>query len=114
MLRVQRPAECSPIFLFDILDSVTVRRTRHFVKTYYSNDRIKAPDGTMYTIRFPEPHVEARNYDLEDVLPGFFDEFARILQPEDGDPLLTMARYAPSSYRKSGKVEARWLSRVKR
>jgi superfamily II DNA or RNA helicase len=104
--------ELSPTALFDILDSVTVRRTRHFVKTYYSNDRIKAPDGTTYTIQFPEPHVVARNYDMEDVLPGFFQEFARILQPEDGDPLLTMARYAPSSYRKSGKVEARELALV--
>ncbi|MBI1798558.1 MAG: DEAD/DEAH box helicase family protein [Candidatus Eisenbacteria bacterium] len=104
--------ELSPTALFDILDSVTVRRTRHFVKSYYANDRIKAPDGTTYTIQFPEPHVEARTYDLEKVLPGFFEEFARILQPEDGEPLLTMARYAPSSYGKGGKAEARELALV--
>ena len=108
----QDAGDLKPDMLFDVLDCVTVRRTRHFVKRFYSNDKIKAPDGTSYTIQFPEPHVEARTYDLESVLPGFFDEFARILQPEDGEPLLTMARYLPSAYRRGGKPEARELALV--
>lgn len=106
------PGDLRPDSLFDILDSVTVRRTRHFVQKFYTNDKIKAPDGSTYTIQFPEPHVVARTYDLEKALPGFFAEFARILQPESGEPLLTMARYVPSGYRKGGRPEARELALV--
>lgn len=104
--------DLSPQALFDILDSVTVRRTRHFVNSYYPNDRIKAPDGTTYTIQFPEPHIQACSYDLDDVLPGFFEEFARILQPDDGEPLLTMARYLPSAYERGGRPKAHELTLV--
>lgn len=106
------PGDLRPDALFDILDCVTVRRTRHFVTRFYPNDRITAPDGTKYTIQFPEPHVVARTYDLERILPGFFEEFARILQPEDGEPLLSMARYLPSAYRKGGRPEAREIALV--
>jgi hypothetical protein len=35
---------------------------------------------------------------LDAVLPGFFDEIEAALAPEDGDPLLTLARYYPSRY----------------
>ena len=52
--------DLSPTALFDILDSVTVRRTRHFVKTYYSNDRIKAPDG----VHDPVPRASRRGSEL--------------------------------------------------
>src|SRR5690606_11901717 len=58
-------------------------------------------------IQFPTPHVRSRTYDLEDVLPGFFDEFAAVLAPEEGEPGLTMARYFPSRYRKDGGADAR-------
>lgn len=106
------PGDLRPDELFDILDAVTVRRTRHFVTRFYPNEKIQAPDRTMYTIQFPEPHVVARTYDLEAILPGFFEEFARILQPETGEPLLTMARYLPSAYRRGGATEARELALV--
>lgn len=92
------PYDLRPDILFDILDCVTVRRTRHFVRRYYPNDTIPGPDGTRVPIRFPEPHVERVVYDLDEVLPGFFDRFAEALAPEEGDPELTLARYWPSRY----------------
>jgi len=49
-------------------------------------------------IRFPRPHVMRIGYSLDDTLPGFFEEFADALMPEDGDPVLSMARYLPSSF----------------
>lgn len=106
------PFTLKPDVLFDVLDATTVRRTRHFVQRFYPHDRIELKDGTKVTIQFPRPHVKARTYDLDRVLPGFFQEFAAILQPEDGEPLLTMARYWPSRYRKGGKPEARELALV--
>lgn len=99
------PYELRPDILFDILDATTVRRTRHFVQKYYSRDRIPGPDGTEVTIQFPEPHIHKVEYQLDEVLPGFFDEFANALAPEQGEPELSLARYFPSQFLKSGQAE---------
>src|SRR6185312_16044132 len=106
------PFTLKPDVLFDVLDATTVRRTRHFVQRFYPSDRIQLRDGTKVTIQFPKPHVRSCTYELEQVLPGFFAEFQSILQPEDGEPLLTMARYWPSRYRKGGEVNAREVALV--
>ena len=94
----ENPDDLRPDMLFDVLDAVTVRRTRHFVRRYYPNDRIRIHGGAEVPVQFPEPHVEALTYDLEDALPGFFEELKKALAPEDDEqsPLLTMARYCPS------------------
>ena len=94
----QDPDDLSPDLLFDILDATTVRRTRNFVRQYYPNDCVQGPDGVEIPIRFPEPHLEPVTYSLDAVLPGFFDEFADAVMPEDAEPLLTLARYSPSRY----------------
>ncbi len=101
------PLTLKPDVLFDVLDATTVRRTRHFVKRYYANDTIRLPDGSEVTIQFPKPHVRSVSYDLEQVLPGFFEEVTEILAPEDGHARLTMARYWPSKYRRGGQPDAR-------
>lgn len=101
------PFTLRPEVLFDILDATTVRRTRHFVQRFYPNDRFRLPDGTEVTIRFPDPTVRSSTYDLDEVLPGFFDEFAEILQPESGEPRLSMARYWPTRYRREGGPDSR-------
>ena len=101
----EAPYDLRPDMLFDVLDEVTVRRTRHFVKRYYPHDRVVGPGGLEMPVQFPEPHVEAVTYDLDEVLPGFFDEFEEALAPEDGDPLLTMALYCPSAYRRDAAVD---------
>ena len=94
----QAPDDLKPDALFDILDATSVRRTRHFVRRYYPHDRVKAPGGQEIPIRFPDPHVEAETYSLDEVLPGFFDEIEEALAPEEGLPKLTLARYCPSNY----------------
>jgi translation initiation factor 2 beta subunit (eIF-2beta)/eIF-5 len=90
--------ELRPDALFDILDATTVRRTRHFVRRYYPNDRIYGLRGEEIPVRFPDPKVKAVTYSLDDVLPGFFDEFKDALAPEEGPPKLTLARYSPKKY----------------
>lgn len=94
----QDPDDLKPDALFDILDATAVRRTRHFVRRYYPNDRVQGPGGREIPIHFPDPHVEAVTYSLDAVLPGFFDEVKAALAPDDGHPLLTLARYYPSRY----------------
>lgn len=92
------PNLLKPDALFDILDATTVRRTRNFIKKAYPHERIALVDGSTIEIKFPKPKVISKTYDFEERLPGFFHEFAEALQPAEGDPKLTMARYAPSNF----------------
>ena len=101
------PDDLTPEYLFDVLDTVAVRRTRSFVKRYYPNDTITI-GGRRQAITFPSPQVQKVSYDLDAVLPGFFDRFEYALDPGDDpetDPkldepgFLTLARYVPSRYR---------------
>jgi PLD-like domain/Helicase conserved C-terminal domain/SNF2-related domain len=107
------PDDLSPEYLFDVLDAVAVRRTRPFVKRFYPTDTVRIGDREV-PITFPTPRVRKITYDLDAVLPGFFDRFAAALDADDAtapDPdrrpgVLTLARYAPSRYGPGG-VQAR-------
>ena len=95
------PDDLTPEHLFDVLDAVAVRRTRSFVKAYYPNDTVPI-DGRDQIIAFSTPRVRRVNYDLDAMLPGFFDRIARALDPDaspDDPQSLTLARYVPSMYR---------------
>jgi len=96
------PNDLSPQHLFDVLDAVAVRRTRSFVKKHYINDTVRI-DGVETPIVFPTPRVHKVTYDMDSVLPGFFERLAAALDPDadpDADPgVLTLARYVPSNYR---------------
>lgn len=106
------PYELRPDTLFDILDATTVRRTRHFVRTYYPDERIPDPGGEMVRIRFPEPHLNKAEYNLDAVLPGFFDRFAAALVPMEGARGLSLARYWPSQYRLATPPDERGVALV--
>ena len=100
------PDDLTPEHLFDVLDAVAVRRTRSFVKHYYANDTVRI-NGVDTTIVFPTPRVHRVSYDLDAVLPGFFDEIATALDAAPDQPgSLTLARYAPSQYRLTSGVDA--------
>ena len=102
------PDDLTPEHLFDILDAVAVRRTRSFVKRFYPNDTVRI-GGEETHIVFPTPRVRKVSYDLDAVLPGFFDRFAVALNP-DAKPgnsgALTLARYVPSRYRHDRDMDA--------
>lgn len=105
------PEDLSPDKLFDVLDGVAVRRTRHFVKKYYPHDMVTI-SGVEVPITFPRPEPITVTYDLDAVLPGFFVRFAHALDCVDldecehglapGAPTLHLARYTPSLYRTAG------------
>jgi hypothetical protein len=112
MVSAKDPDDMTPKDLFDVLDEVAVRRTRHFIKNYYAGDTINV-DGVKQTIEFPQPVVQRSDYDLDNVLPGFFTELEsaldatlrnsdtfRIPDSKIGEAL-SLARYIPSSYLKS-------------
>ena len=80
---------------------------RPFVKRFYSNDTVTV-GGQQVPVAFPTPRVKKVTYDLDAVLPGFFDRLAKALTPEatpKRTDALTLARYAPSQYRKHEPAE---------
>lgn len=74
--------------LFPLIDALTVRRDRAFIKERYSNERFT--DGTP--VKFPAPELHERRYDLDSAHPGLAQAIY------DGIDGLTMARYRLSAY----------------
>ena len=75
----ENPDDLRPDMLFDVLDAVTVRRTRHFVRRYYPNDRIRGPGGVEMTGTVPR--AARRGPELR---PG--RRAARVLRRVEGGP----------------------------
>lgn len=110
------PDDLSPEHLFDVLDKVAVRRTRRFVRNNYQGDQVTI-GGVRREISFPTPRVRRVDYNLDQVLPGMFDRLAtalgagNALDETTAVPLnapgtvLTLARYVPSRFRRSGGEE---------
>ena len=88
------PSSLSPDLLYPVIDATTVKRTRQFVKKHYAGDEIAGPDGRPQPIVFPRPEAISVRYNLDDLLPGFFDRLERALDP-DGDDAIAFARYTP-------------------
>ena len=90
------PSSLSPDVLYPIIDATTVKRTRQFVKKHYAGDTITGPDGRPQPIVFPQPRAISVRYELEDRLPGFFDQLEEALD-SDGENGLSFTRYMPDS-----------------
>ena len=91
------PSSLSPDILYPIIDATTVKRTRQFVKKHYVGDTITGPDGGSQPIVFPQPNAISVRYNLDDLLPGFFDHLEMALDPDD-DNAIAFARYMPEIY----------------
>jgi hypothetical protein len=115
----REPDTLSPEHLFDLMDKVAVRRTRRFIKTHYRNDTIINNRGECVQIEFPASEVERLDYQLDDGADELVDAVVAALQVRTEEDLvlrsdrgsvegrLTMARYAPSFYLKTGDDEQR-------
>ena len=91
------PSSLSPDMLYPIIDATTVKRTRQFVKKHYAGDVIAGPDERPQPIVFPQPKAISVRYNLDDLLPGFFDRLERALDP-DSDDAIAFARYLPDAW----------------
>ncbi|OKI21371.1 helicase [Nocardiopsis sp. TSRI0078] len=110
------PDDLSPEHLFDVLDEVAVRRTRRFVKNHYVGDEVFI-NGKKREISFPTCRVQRIDYNLDELLPGIFEELATALGADTVDgtatgvilerlgAVLTMARYVPSRFKRRGAAE---------
>ena len=86
--------------LYKLIDTVTVKRTRQFVKKHYKNEQIKLLDGRTVPLTFPVPVVSSIQYSLDATLPGFIGKLEAALMPVNGKPRLSLARYQPEKYLK--------------
>ncbi|WP_376098142.1 helicase-related protein [Roseomonas sp. CCTCC AB2023176] len=93
----QDPYDLSPDFLYPVIDAVTVKRTRAFVRKHYSNEEIVI-GGVKRPIQFPKAVPISVRYDLDRAAPGLFDAVADALDPEHGRHVLSFARYTPDAY----------------
>jgi len=82
------PDDVNPAHMFAVLDAISVRRTRRFIKQHFSNEEI---DGKR--IVFPKVEAHAEKYDLDAIAPGLFDDVADAIENR-----LTMARYRVLAY----------------
>ena len=95
------PSNLNPDVLYPIIDATTVKRTRQFIKKHYAGDTIIGPDGTPQLIVFPQPKAITVRYNLDDLLPDFFDRLESALDPDGGDAI-TFTRYMPDEFLVSG------------
>ena len=91
------PSSLSPDVLYPVIDATTVKRTREFVRKHYANDTIRGPDGIARPVVFPQARAISVRYDLDELLPGFFDRLEAALDPDGGEALV-FARYTPEAY----------------
>jgi len=99
------PSSLSPDVLYPIIDATTVKRTRQFIKKHYERDTIPGSDGKPQQIVFPKPIAISVRYNLDDLLPGFFDHLEHALAPEEGVNGIQFVRYIPDVYRLSWESE---------
>lgn len=96
------PSNLSPDMLYPIIDATTVKRTRQFVKKHYSGDQITGPDGSPLPIVFPQANAITVRYNLDDLLPNFFDRLEAALNPDDEEEnAIRFARYMPDAWRRA-------------
>ena len=109
------PDSLSPKMLFDLMDQVSVRRTRKFIKKNYPGDKITLPSGEESPIFFPEPKVYRVDYQLDESGMKLLDavlyalDVVNALEGEKFDRndenRLLLSRYTSSGYLLSGDVE---------
>lgn len=83
-----------PTLLNDLLNEISIRRTRNFIKDNYPDAEI---NGSL--INFPERVLENIDYELEKTYQGMYKDISHIITEE-----LTMAYYRILEYKKVEKL----------
>lgn len=82
-------AEANKDHLYDLLEEITVRRSRHYIRKNYPHAII---DGKP--VRFPERKLHTVHYSLEQTYVGLYQEVADTIEN------LNLASYSLDTYRK--------------
>jgi len=94
--------------LADILQIISIRRTRQYIKDNYPDAKYKDENGNWVKIKFPERQLFEINYSLDETYQGLYFQIADKIEKE-----LNLAYYRLEEYRIVGKKDEMELGRMK-
>lgn len=92
----------------DILQIISIRRTRQYIKDNYPDAKYKDEEGKWVKIKFPGRKLAEINYSLDETYQGLYYQIAEKIEKE-----LTLAYYRLEEYRIVGKKDEMELGRMK-
>ncbi|HCC69362.1 MAG TPA: hypothetical protein DEP99_05695, partial [Nitrospiraceae bacterium] len=93
--------------LADILQIISIRRTRQYIKDNYPDAKYKDENGIWIPIKFPERELFEINYSLDETYQGLYYQIAEKIEKE-----LNLAYYRLEEYRIVGKKDKMELGRM--
>jgi superfamily II DNA or RNA helicase len=96
------------VTLGDVLQVISIRRTRQYIKENYKDAKYKDEKGEWTEIRFPKRTLREINYSLDQTYQGLYHDIADKIEKE-----LTLAYYHFDEYRISGKKDPITMGRMK-
>jgi len=94
--------------LADILQIISIRRTRQYIKDNYPDAKYIDESGDWAKIKFPERELYEINYSLDETYQGLYYQIAEKIEKE-----LNLAYYRLEDYRIVGKKDELELGRMK-
>jgi len=94
--------------LADILQIISIRRTRQYIKDNYPDAKYKNEKDKWVRIEFPERELSEINYSLDETYQGLYYQIAEKIEKE-----LNLAYYRLEEYRVVGKKDEMELGRMK-
>lgn len=94
--------------LADILQIISIRRTRQYIESNYPEAKYKDESANWVKIKFPERKLYETNYSLADTYQGLYYRIAEKIEKE-----LSLAYYKLEEYRMIGKKDEMELGRMK-
>lgn len=85
-------AEADKQHLYDLLEEIAIRRSRHYIRKNYPDAII---DGKP--VRFPERKLHTVRYSLEETYSGLYQEIADVIEN------LNLASYSYAAYRRTAR-----------
>ena len=94
--------------LNDILQIISIRRTRQYIKDNYPDAEYKDKEGNLVKIKFPNRELFEINYSLNETYQGLYYKIAEKIEKE-----LKLAYYRLEEYRTVGEIDKMALGRMK-
>ena len=94
--------------LVDILQIISIRRTRQYIKDNYPDAKYKDENGNWVKVKFPERELFEIDYSLDETYQGLYYQIADKIEKE-----LNLAYYRLEEYRVVGKKDEMELGRMK-
>ncbi len=107
LLKYFKDSEENPAQLNDLLNAISIRRTRDYIKRNYPNDEI---NGKM--IIWPERILDNMSYKLDVVYKGMYKEISDVISEKLKMPYYHMSRYKKKDKDKHTQTEIFDISRM--